>query len=234
MDKNLGCGPGPVQAMQWALENEDRIIILEDDCVPSPAFFPYCNYLLEKYINDERIWIISGDNYCPEYLLSSDYIFTNYAHSWGWATWKRCWENFTFDIEVKWSEFIKIGGFNNVFLTKEEAEYFNKKYEIIFRDKNVAKHSWSWHFAFAFFSNGGLSVVPSKNLIENIGKYGVHSNSRTSFHELKAAENYVIENEPSFIISNKEYDYVHYKKHWRKLDPDYIDRLLKRIKKLFI
>ena len=60
MNNNLGCGYGPYSAISWAFQYTDRLIILEDDCIPSTAFFPYCEYLLEKYTDDVRIRHISG------------------------------------------------------------------------------------------------------------------------------------------------------------------------------
>jgi len=218
LEENLGCGWGVSSAISWAFENEDRLIILEDDCVPSMPFFPYCNYLLEKYKNDSRIWLISGRSHEPDskYFQDVDYMFSHYGHAWGWATWKRCWQ--IFDIEMKsFPDFIKYGGAENVFFSKEEGRFYNKLYEKLFIDENLAVSTWDFQFTYSILSNGGLSIVPAKNLIENIGLYGAHSSGYSKYCELKATYDFMIKNEPNFILANREFDYYHFKQHIVKI-----------------
>ena len=90
-EENVGCGFGPAGAITWAFENEDRMIVLEDDCVPSQSFFRFCNEMLERYKDDTRINIVSGRSHWhgSKFFDKYDYLFTRYAHTWGWATWKR-------------------------------------------------------------------------------------------------------------------------------------------------
>ena len=91
--ENLGCGLGPVTAINWFFDNVESGIILEDDCVPDQSFFYFCQELLEKYRNNKKIMHISGDNF--QYGKKrgwSSYYFSEYAHGWGWATWRRAWK----------------------------------------------------------------------------------------------------------------------------------------------
>jgi hypothetical protein len=217
LEENLGCGWGPASAISWAFENEDRLIILEDDCVPSIAFFPYCNYLLEKYLVDTRIWFVSGrsDDTDPSFFQNVDYMFSHYGHSWGWATWRRCWQHF--DIEMKnFPEYIKYGGAKNVFFSRREGELYNRTYKKLFIDKNLYTHVWDFQFGHSIMSNGGLAIVPAKNLIENIGLSGTHSSGINKYCELKAEEDFIIKNEPEFVLANREFDLYHFKNHISK------------------
>ncbi|MEK7104541.1 MAG: glycosyltransferase family 2 protein [Patescibacteria group bacterium] len=91
--ENLGCGLGPLTAINWFFENVEEGIILEDDCVPDQSFFYFCQELLEYYRNNKKIMHISGDNF--QYGKKrgfSSYYFSEYAHGWGWATWRRAWK----------------------------------------------------------------------------------------------------------------------------------------------
>ena len=92
-EENVGCGFGPADAITWAFENEDRLIVLEDDCVPSQSFFRFCHEMLELYKEDKRVNLVSGRSHHggSRFFAKYDYIFTRYAHTWGWATWKRAW-----------------------------------------------------------------------------------------------------------------------------------------------
>lgn len=219
LDHNLGCGMGVSSAITWAFEKEDRLIILEDDCVPSAPFFEFCNYCLEEYKNDCRVYTINGRSHHPEsiHFKNYDFLFSYYAHCWGWATWKRVWNDF--DINVgNWSEFIESGGFQNVFFSKQEVKFFNQKYDILFSDKNLKSHSWAYPFSYYALSNAGLSIVPSKNLIKNIGVNGVHSSgNELSYHKLNSSENYTFRRKPTLILPNRAYDYFHFKKHMLKI-----------------
>ena len=99
-EKNLGCGPGVYTAINWFFEHEEQGIILEDDCVASDSFFPFCETLLEKFKWDERIGLISGFNQVGSIPVADSYCFSKYAVCWGWATWRRAWKNM--DYEMQW------------------------------------------------------------------------------------------------------------------------------------
>lgn len=217
-EKNLGCGWGPSTAISWAFENEDRLIILEDDCVPAMPFFDYCNYCLEKYKDDTRIWLISGRSHQQgsKFFRDKDYIFTHYGHSWGWATWKRCWQHFDMEM-TDFPEFLKDGGAINVLSTKKQGKLYNKVMLRCYNDKKLHTHAWDFQFGYSILKNGGLCIVPSKNLIHNIGAIGTHSNSMSEFHKLEAAEDYKISKEPKFVITEREYEIMHFNNHIRKI-----------------
>jgi len=213
IEENLGCGWGPASAITWAFENEDRLIILEDDCVPSQAFFLYANYVLERYLNDTRVWFVSGRNDVtkPELFMGNDYTFSHYGHSWGWATWKRCWNHFDMNMS-NLDNFIKNGGAKNVFYSKREGTIWNEKYKRLKQDTMLHTHVWDFQFGYAITSNGGLSIVPAKNLIENVGFFGTHSKGVNKSCELKSHEDFTIKNEPEFVIANRDFDRFHFEK----------------------
>ena len=218
-EKNLGCGIGVSTAITWAFENEDRMIILEDDCVPALSFFEFCNYCLEKYKNDTRIWTITGRSHHQNssFFKDQDYIFSHYSHCGGWATWKRVWEGFNINMPNK-DQFMEQGGFDNVYFSLKEARFFNKHFLRVFQDDNLIKHSWAYPFDYYVCSNRGLSIVPAKNLIKNVGLYGVHSFGTKSFvHNLEMYDNFSFDKEPLFVLPNRKYDYYHYKYHMKKI-----------------
>jgi hypothetical protein len=214
LDNNLGCGYGPSTAISWAFENEECLIILEDDCVPSLPFFEYCNHCLKRYYHDYRVWLISGRCHHEDsiYFDKYDYIFSHYGHTWGWATWKRCWKYFDIDMK-KWEVFKEQGAFLNSYLSIKEGVYFNKLFYKLIKEKKLASHAWDYQFILAGQMQGGLSITPSKNLIQNIGSIGTHSNGLLEVHRLLASEEYKIEKEPEFILANRKYDLMHFNTH---------------------
>jgi GR25 family glycosyltransferase involved in LPS biosynthesis len=215
LDRNLGCGLGVSSAISWGLENEEQIIILEDDCVPSLPFFDFCNHCLEKYKEDSRVWTINGRSHHENHSIfnNSDYVFSKYTHCCGWATWKRSWNNFDLSMQ-KWPAFYEEGGFRNTLFSNNEIRYFDMTYKKFYSDNKLRTHSWAIPFNFNFMSNGALAIIPKKNLIQNIGYIGVHSNGKpTKTHLLSAAEDFTFDKEPLFVLPNREYELFHFKHH---------------------
>ena len=231
-DENLGCGWGPAQAITWALTNEDRIIVLEDDCVPNQSFFAFCDAMLEKYKDDERIGIISGRSYQhgSKYFNNQDYIFTNYAHTLGWATWKRCWDRF--DIWMKdFPEFLENGGAYNVMPVKEAAKHANKHLAKIYgRIQQEVTHSWDSQCQYMFWKNSQLGIVPSKNLIKYIGWWGTHDFGIESEHEnIQTEEMPDNLKHPELIMLNAGYERLHYRTHIKIGNPSIIVRAFRKL-----
>lgn len=211
MNNNLGCGYGPFSAISWAFQYTDRLIILEDDCVPSKSFFKYCEYLLEKFKDDKRIRHISG--FSPisgaDVFEKYDYIFTQYAHTWGWATWKRVWDNMDMQMrQVK--QFFNDGGFHGQFLTPAEDSFYNKIYWSRESAHKESSHSWDYQYAIHSKMTGALSIVPAKNLIANIGAVGTHAAGFMPHYEL--FDDFEIVNEPMDIAMDAEYESVNFDK----------------------
>jgi hypothetical protein len=218
LDENLGCGYGPSSAITWAFENEDRLIIIEDDCVPSLSLLNYHNYLLEKYKDDTRIWLISGRSHHSnsQFFNDSDYIFSHYGASLGWSTWKRCWDHF--DIEMKAiTSFLKNGGAHNVFLSRKEGSLYNRKLLKWCNDEVLKTHAWDIQFGFAITANSGLSIVPAKNLVEHIGFIGTHYFGEKKNDCLTVCNEFEIQKEPLFVLPNKAYENFHFHNHIKKI-----------------
>ena len=100
-DLNLGCGKRPATGITWVFEQVEEAIIFEDDCLPHPSFFRFCEELLNYYRHDERIMVISGNNFQFGRNRTDDsYYFSRYNHIWGWASWRRAWEYFDYDLKL--------------------------------------------------------------------------------------------------------------------------------------
>lgn len=164
---NLGCGKAISSAITWFFQQEEEGIILEDDCLPSPDFFPFCAELLERYRYDTRIMQIGGVNLVPKERRDTEYsyYYSNHNNIWGWATWKRAW--MLYDYEM--SSFEKIyskGYFENHFNSIYEADYFDWAFK---RTSSHPHITWDYQLEFARRINSGLTICPQPNLVTNIG-----------------------------------------------------------------
>jgi len=106
LDSNVGCGLAVSSGISWFFEYVDKGIILEDDCLPHSDFFPYCQELLERYADDKRVMAICGLAPFPPREHSFDYHFSHHFYSGAWATWRRAWNHFSFNLkEITDAEF---------------------------------------------------------------------------------------------------------------------------------
>jgi hypothetical protein len=164
-EKNLGCGKAVSSAITWFFENEEMGIILEDDCLPSESFFSYCKELLDRYKDDTRIYHVAGHNPLTETNIPYSYYFARTQHCWGWASWRRAWNHYKFDIS-NLDDFIKQKKINRIF-----KRYCDRYYWLnIF--KKMEKHeidTWDYQWAYSIFNNDGICINPTKNLVSNIG-----------------------------------------------------------------
>ena len=86
--ENLGCKKAVSKGITWFFEQEKQGIILEDDCLPHPDFFVFCENLLEHYADNKHVWAITGDNFQNgQKRGEGSYYFSRYNHVWGWASW---------------------------------------------------------------------------------------------------------------------------------------------------
>lgn len=163
--QNLGCKHAVESAITWLFDNEEMGIILEDDCLPSRSFFPFCKELLEEYKNDKRIMMISGLNKQEKWeAKSNDYIFSHLGGIWGWASWSRAWK--LYDADMSALDTILEKHYLRGLLGKKLGKLREKQMMRI-RARNI--DTWDFHWALSRHMNSGLSCVPSKNLVVNIG-----------------------------------------------------------------
>lgn len=164
--------------LNWAFTQVERAIILEDDCLPHPSFFSFCEELLDRYQNDERIMAISGDNFQfgrndTEY----SYYFSRYPHCWGWATWSRAWQHY--DIEMKlWPEIRDGNWLQAIFREQSTIKYWQKIFQAIYEGRIT--HGWDYRWTFACWLRNGLIILPHVNLVSNIGFGSGASNTTDS------------------------------------------------------
>ncbi|CAN4275606.1 GT4_BshA-like domain containing protein [Methylophilaceae bacterium] len=164
---NLGCKIRVSSGLDWVFEQVDEAIILEDDCLPHPTFFRFCQELLEKYRDDQRVGMISGDNFQFGHRLNDDsYYFSNFNHIWGWASWRSRWQH-DYDVTMKdWPKIYDEGRMGDWFCTKAEKDYFAETFEKVHQGKI---DTWDYQWNFASRLNGRIAVMPNINMISNIG-----------------------------------------------------------------
>ncbi len=163
---NLGCKQRVSSGLNWVFQTVDEAIILEDDCLPHPTFFRFCEELLERYRQDERIMMVSGNNFqFGRKRTEYSYYFSRYSHTWGWASWKRAWQHY--DVQVKLWPIIRDNHWlEDILGDNRAAKYWEVRFEECY---NGLIDTWDFQWAFACWAQSGLSILPNVNLVSNIG-----------------------------------------------------------------
>jgi len=163
---NLGCGYRPATGISWVFEQVEEAIILEDDCVPHPTFFRFCQELLDKYRHDTRVTMISGFNlFKIPTSYSYDFCFTH--SNWGWATWRRAWQ--FFDIKLRqWPALRETSWLVDILGNSGGPQHWHKIFNSISASDRTLS-VWDYQWTFACWARKGLAIRPKANLIQNIG-----------------------------------------------------------------
>jgi hypothetical protein len=174
-DTNLGCRRRVSSGLDWVFETVDEAIILEDDCLPHATFFPYCQELLVRYRDDERVMMISGDNFqAGPPRTGYSYYFSRYPHVWGWASWRRAWRHY--DAKMSLWPMVREGGWLlDVLQNRRSADYWSAVFERVSQNQ---LDTWDYQLSFACFCQNGLSVIPRRNLVSNIGFHADSTHTR--------------------------------------------------------
>lgn len=165
--KNLGCGSGPQAGITWFFENVEQGIIMEDDCLPHPDFFGYCEELLNRFKENPQVQFINSTLYHNRWKCDGSYGFSHYMVTGAWAAWRSTWQGFDLDLHDlnAWKFRRQV-----LRLTKNRADanwwYFIVK--AIQADKSK-KSYWDYQMQIHLFKNNALTIHPAVNLISNIG-----------------------------------------------------------------
>jgi hypothetical protein len=165
-ETNLGCKKRVSSGIDWVFEQVEEAIILEDDCLPDPTFFRFCQEMLERYRNDQRIGMISGDNFqFGQKRGSASYYFSRYNHIWGWASWRRAWKHYDVDIPF-WPELKRLRTLWPQMMDENEYKYWENAFDAVYAGRI---DTWDYQWTLSVWRQGMLTVLPTVNLIENIG-----------------------------------------------------------------
>jgi len=209
-DVNLGCRKRITTGLDRVFAEVEEAIILEDDCLPDHSFFGFCEELLSRYRDDRRVVHIGGTNYLDGRfqgrMCAASYYFSRYNHCWGWATWRRAW--ITRDVNMScWPALLDRRGLIDILAGDEWAVPY---WERAFAEVAAGRiDSWSLVWTFSCWINSGLTILPTVNLISNIGfdKRGTHTRDDGSrFANMRTGSIQLPLIEPPFVIRDREAD----------------------------
>lgn len=200
-NKNLGCRIRVSTGLDWVFSQVEEAIILEDDCLPSPSFFNFCQVLLKHYRYDTNIMHISGNNFQEgQSRTENSYYFSKYSHIWGWASWRRAWQYYDVNMS-SWMGYKKSKHFQQLCDSYWEQEYWLNTFDYV---QQGAIDTWDYQWLLACWQQQGLSILPDRNLISNLGftEESTHETAAKCWSNLPTEDIWKIHH-PSSISRNK-------------------------------
>jgi hypothetical protein len=165
-DEQVSIGWSFADGLRWVFEQTERAIILEDDCLPVPTFFAYCDELLERYADDPRVGMITGTNYqFGKHPGQDSYFFLRMFSVWGWATWRRTWAEYDFEL-ADWPDLRDSGWLGEVLESRLAQRRLRKLFDAVHADPHTG---WDYQLLITCWRLGALTAVPRTNLVRNIG-----------------------------------------------------------------
>jgi hypothetical protein len=182
-DTNLGCRRRVSSGLDWVFARCERAIILEDDCLPASTFFRFCDEMLAHFANDTRVMHVGGSNFglAPQSYPHS-YAFSCLNHIWGWATWRRAWRYYDVTLAA-WPTLDQEAWLAARVLHRPAVDTWRTMFQSAFEGQ---LDTWDVQWTFACWQRNGLSVLPARNQIANIGfsAEATHTRGRSPWADL--------------------------------------------------
>jgi hypothetical protein len=203
-ESNLGCKERVSSGLDWVFSQVEEAIILEDDCLPHPSFFRFCEEMLRRYREDDRIMMIGGTNYLKDRQdVPESYFFSRYFAIWGWATWRRAWDKYDITLS-EWGKLRQTCQISTMYHQKFMQKHLTSLFDAAYAGR---VNTWDIQWFYTCLFNNGLAVIPKRNLISNIGIVGTHSETTYVYNNLPVFDLYETEiTHPLLVYQDGCYD----------------------------
>ena len=166
-NENWGLAKSIIAGVSEIIETYEKVIVLEDDLIVAPFFLKFMNDALTVYQNEPKVGHIQACDFTQAAGLPDTFLI-KWTGSWGWATWKRVWNLYDYDMSYDQKELIsKVGEYIK---SKEAIRNFLK---IIARqdelDAGKEKSYWDYQLTLSLLYNKKYTIRPVVNLVSNIG-----------------------------------------------------------------
>jgi len=227
-ERNLGCRVGVSTAISWFFSHVERGIILEDDCLPDPSFFGFCEAGLRKYESEERIKIISGQNPLGDFKANTDVLLSKFAFIWGWASWRRVWAQYDLEI-VDWPSPKMSADITQWLSSKHAVQYWFHYFDAIKRGLDT----WDVQLNFLMYKSRGLAAISRGNLVRNIGFLcdATHTSDPDDVRQFQPV--LTASSEPVFparMVCNEAFDRALVKEHYFNKDLTLLGKIKSRLR----
>lgn len=222
-DKNVKSKVCIPAAISWFFDNVEQGIILEDDCMPNPSFFKFCEEMLDRYKDNPKVFSVAGYNYLRKMNIKESYFLSRYFSVWGWATWKDKWV-IPEKIRKDYFKDLKSGKLKKIIKNPIERLILKRAIKVNPIDKIG---TWDSAFWYLHFKNNGICIKPKINLVKNIGfiEDSTHTSENIIDNKFYCVENF----ELKFPLIHPKKIEINYKLSKREFNRDMLRIILKKM-----
>ena len=168
-DENMGCRRRVSTGLDWVFDACEEAIVLEDDCLPDPSFFPFCEELLARYRSDERVAMVCGTNFQRGRRRSAySYHFSRHVTVWGWASWRRVWRHYDVGMGL-WPGLRETNWLESLLVNPVAVDYWRGVFDMMHGGAAGRADTWDYQLFFSWWARHQLAVTPEVNLVTNLG-----------------------------------------------------------------
>ncbi|WP_426358468.1 sugar transferase [Pseudocolwellia sp. HL-MZ19] len=174
-DVNYGLKRNIVEGLNQVLESNNRVIVIEDDCVTSANFLEFMNNSLEQYKDNNDVWHISAWN--PGVDINGNSFPSYYMSCWGWATWRDNWKK----IRLNPLDLMEEMTFRARYRFNLNGKY--PFYSHLLGNYLGINNTWAVFWYASIYNSGGYCINSPKSLIKNLGMDGTGSHNTIIFNQ---------------------------------------------------
>ena len=231
-EANLGCRERIISGLNWAFDQVEEAIVLEDDILPDPSFFPFCEAMLDRYRGDVRVSMITGFNIAADVAKTPySYYFSELTHIWGWATWRDAWKHYD-PLLTSWPAVRDAGMLKDFFTDRSAERYWTPILEGMYEGRGP--NTWDYQWMFTNLTRRSLSIAPQVNLVQNLG-FGIgatHSNDAAGAPRVRAKSISFPLQHPPVMIASRSMDRLDQRiSDWHH--PSLPIRIFRKLKRVF-
>ena len=225
---NVGIKKCLSDGFNWLFEQVEEAIVLEDDLVPEPSFFRYCQEMLAYYRHDSRVFAVCGSNLqLGQKRLDASYYLSRRFCGRGWASWSRAWKFYDVDMTL-WPLVRDKGWLHDALVAPRNVALYSMRFDGVHSGK---ANTWDHQFEFASMSQNMVCAFPNVNLILNLGHGPDAAHNHESIHPFVAlpTEPMIFPlRHPTFMIPDLKAD----ERVTRITHPSWAERLHDRLARL--
>jgi hypothetical protein len=229
---NKGLSESIIKGVTNVVNQYGRVIVLEDDLIVAPNFLTFMNEALERYAKNDAVFQVSGYQFgTPNFEDQDTALFLPFTVSWGWATWKRAWDQFDPNAEG-WKKLLTDQKLRKQFNLDGVYDYST----MLARQMKGLVNSWAIRWYWSAFNQSGLTVFPPYSLVDNRGFDGSGTHGRgvlRKFSNQQKMRNRNIIRFPDTVRLLKK-DYLLVKKAIWKVNGGWLGYLVSKLRKLFL
>lgn len=197
--KNKGLADSIIDGVTEIINQYGKVIVLEDDLETGKGFLRFMNDGLEKYEREESVFQIAGFLFPIRKIRKrNSAYFLPLTTTWGWATWKRAWDQINFH-PADWKTLMKDKQLSYHFNLDGVYDYTN----MLMRQMNDHGYgSWGILFWWSVFKHNGLVLYPDHTLVQHrdTERTGTHKGNYNHLNNPKFDQDYSVKLFPNEIM----------------------------------